>query len=95
MQKDIRLYEEQEENPRYKTQAGSLFNKILKEMSEKVDYLFLSFDVDSISSFFMPGVSAPSVLGGLTNLEALEIMEIAGKNKKVCLVDFSEFNPAV
>ena len=26
----------------------------------------------------MPGVSAPSVLGGLTNEEALEIMEITG-----------------
>jgi formiminoglutamase len=43
----------------------------------------------------MPGVSAPSIVGGLTNIEAFEIMDISGKNSKVKLVDFSEFNPAV
>jgi formiminoglutamase len=55
----------------------------------------VSFDVDSISSKYMPGVSAPSVVGGLTSEEALEIVEIAGLCSKVRLVDFSEFNPAV
>lgn len=55
----------------------------------------MSFDVDSISSKYMPGVSAPSVVGGLTSEEALEIVEIAGLCSKVRLVDFSEFNPAV
>lgn len=37
----------------------------------------------------MPGVSAPSVVGGLTSAEAIEIMKIAGLDKKVNLVDFS------
>jgi len=49
----------------------------------------VSFDVDSISSMWMPGVSAPSVIGGLTSEEALEIAEIAGLCSKVKLVDFS------
>jgi len=49
----------------------------------------VSFDVDSISSMWMPGVSAPSVIGGLTSEEALEIVEIAGLCSKVKLVDFS------
>ncbi len=40
--------------------------------------IFVSFDVDSINCKWMPGVSAPSVIGGLSNEEALEIMEITG-----------------
>lgn len=40
--------------------------------------IFVSFDVDSINSKWMPGVSAPSVIGGILNEEALEIMEITG-----------------
>jgi len=40
--------------------------------------IFVSFDVDSINSKWMPGVSAPSVIGGISNEEALEIMEITG-----------------
>ena len=37
----------------------------------------------------------PSVVGGFTCEEMIEIMEIAGKNNKVALLDYSEFNPAV
>lgn len=40
--------------------------------------IFVSFDVDSINCKWMPGVSAPSVIGGISNEEALEIMEITG-----------------
>jgi arginase family enzyme len=43
----------------------------------------------------MPGVSAPSVVGGLTSAEAMEIAKMAGKEAKVRIVDCSEFNPAV
>ena len=51
--------------------------------------------MDAINSMWMPGVSAPSVIGGLTSDEALEIITIAGQCPKVKMVDFSEFNPAV
>jgi formiminoglutamase len=44
---------------------------------------------------YFPGVSAPSVVGGLSEIEALELSYLAGKCKKVMLVDTSEFNPAV
>jgi arginase family enzyme len=44
------------------------------------DKIFVSFDVDSINSAYCPGVSAPSVVGGLTKEEAMEIMQISGKN---------------
>lgn len=72
-------------------------NSILKEFEndQNIDYIFLSFDVDSINSAWCPGVSAPSIVGGLTNIEALSIMERAKKSKKIKLIDLSEFNPAV
>jgi arginase family enzyme len=70
---------------------------ILKSFEENpsIEHVFLSFDVDSINSAWCPGVSAPSIVGGLTNIEALSIMERAKISSKVKLVDFSEFNPAV
>jgi arginase family enzyme len=61
------MYELSNENP-YLTQAGQLFTKILSELSTKVDHIFISFDTDSINSKYMPGVSAPSVIGGLSSL---------------------------
>ena len=71
------------------TQAGQLFEEVLKGLSVEVDYIFVSFDVDAINSKWMPGVSAPSVLGGLSIEEATEIMRIGGRNKKVKLLDCS------
>lgn len=47
------------------------------ENDPSIDYIFLSFDVDSINSAWCPGVSAPSIVGGLTNVEAVSIMERA------------------
>jgi len=55
----------------------------------------MSFDVDSINSVWCPGVSAPSIVGGLTYVEALGMMRRGGESRKVKLVDLSEFNPAV
>ena len=64
-----------------------------------MDHIFYSFDVDVdvdvIDSQFCPGVSAPSVIGGITEEEALELCFIAGKCNKVGMMDMSEFNPAV
>ena len=41
---------------------------LLDRLSKDVEFIFVSFDVDSISSDYMPGVSAPSIVGGLTDL---------------------------
>lgn len=60
------MFENSKES-KYFSQAGQLFQKILNEMATKVDHIFISFDTDSINSKYMPGVSAPSVIGGLTS----------------------------
>lgn len=71
LEKDIR---------RFKGEAGSYFNQIVAQWEDdvEIEQIFISFDVDSINSAWCPGVSAPSVVGGLKNMEALEIMRRAG-----------------
>jgi arginase family enzyme len=76
------------------TQAGQCFQEILESFSES-DAIFVSFDADSISCAVCPGVSCPSVDGGLTAEEALEIAFLAGKEERVKAFDLSEYNPAV
>ena len=60
------------------TQAGKLMLDILEKLEKQVDYIFFSFDVDSINSAYCPGVSAPSVVGGLNYNQSLELCLIAG-----------------
>ncbi|CAG9317388.1 unnamed protein product [Blepharisma stoltei] len=76
------------------TQAGQALKDIIARFPENHRF-FISFDVDSISSAFCPGVSCPSVDGGLTAEEALEIAFLSGNSNKVSLMDMSEYNPAV
>ncbi len=95
LNKNIRTYKRNGENRDVFTQAGQLFEEILSEISQKVENIVISFDLDAINSAYCPGVSSPSVIGGLTDMEAEEIIWLAGRNKKVRLVDMSEFNPAV
>ena len=45
-----------------------MMKNLLDRLSKEVELIFVSFDVDSISSDYMPGVSAPSIVGGLTDL---------------------------
>lgn len=39
----------------------------MDKLTENVDIIFVSFDTDCISSKYMPGVSAPSAVGGLSS----------------------------
>jgi arginase family enzyme len=50
----------------WRTQAGQVFAKLLTGLEAECDSIFVSFDVDSIASKWMPGVSSPSVVGGLS-----------------------------
>lgn len=95
LDKNIRRFKVNKDHPEFSTQAGQSFEIVLQQMSCKVDIIMISFDLDSIDSRFCPGVSVPSVIGGLSDLEAEEIFTIIGRNQKVLLVDVAEFNPAV
>lgn len=78
----------------YLTQAGQMLFELVESLPEN-SRVFMSFDIDSVNSAFCPGVSAPSVVGGLTAEEAMEIGLVSGRSKKVVMLDISEFNPAV
>ncbi len=95
LEKNVRRFAVNKNHPYLKTQAGQLMEQILEGLSKEVDYIFFSFDIDSINSQYCPGVSAPSVIGGLTYDEAIELSYLAGKTNKVKLIDVSEFVPAV
>jgi formiminoglutamase len=95
LDKHIRRFTINRTHPEFSTQAGQYFDSVIKELSSKVDVIMVSFDLDSIDSCFCPGVCTPSVIGGLSDVEAEEIFMIIGRNEKVILVDMAEFNPAV
>jgi len=70
------------------------FRKVMNEHFHGCDFVFVSFDIDSIRQSDVPCVSCPSPVG-LTAEEALDICRIAGEDCRVQLFDVSEFNPEV
>ena len=71
----------------------SKFQQVLKDLDSN-DSIFVSFDLDSVSSDFAPGVSCPATIG-ISSQDALDICFLAGSNPKVKLFDLSEFNPLI
>lgn len=72
--------------------ACAAFKSSLKELSSKSDAVVISLDLDAIRAADAPGVSAPQS-EGLTSSELIEMMEIAGANKKVISLGIFELNP--
>jgi formiminoglutamase len=77
---------------RERDNAAAAFRETLGSLAWRCPSIFVSFDLDSVSS--APGVSCPCV-AGLTASDALSIAEIAGRHPAVGLFDLSEYNPAI
>ncbi|KAL4472330.1 hypothetical protein ABPG72_002813 [Tetrahymena utriculariae] len=77
------------------TQAGQLFEEVFDKLQQECDKIFISLDIESVNAKFCPGVSSPSVTGGLYDLEVIEIVQVAARCKKLIMMDLSEYNPAV
>ena len=77
-----------------KNGTKSEFHKLLKRWEGDNRQIFVSFDVDCIRGCDMPGVSCPSPIG-ITAGDATRICYLAGENKNVSIVDFSELNVAI
>lgn len=73
-------------------QAIPLFQKALKKLSAVCDAVVMSLDLDAAASAYAPGVSAPQA-EGFTSMEILEMMELAGRQKKVVSLGVFELNP--
>lgn len=68
-----------------------VFKKALATIG-RVDYLHVSFDLDSIDPVYAPGVGTP-VKGGLDYREAHLIMELLAESGKLTSLEVVEVNP--
>ena len=59
---------------------------------KKVDQIHVSFDMDVLDPMFAPGTGIP-LPGGMTNREALLLMEEIAATEKVCSAEIVEVNP--
>lgn len=64
----------------------------IKSFANKVDYLYLSLDLDVISEAHAPGVSAPATFGVQPHIIRMLLREIIGTNKMISF-DIAELNP--
>lgn len=71
---------------------GAQFQKIFTTLSKKTKAVALTFDMDAIDAAYAPGVSALNV-NGFTSREALQLIHLAAKNKRLKYLDLMEVNP--
>lgn len=72
--------------------AVGAFAKALQDLSARVDVIAISLDLDAAAEAFAPGVSAPQA-EGFTGSEIIEMMEVAGREKKATSLGIFELNP--
>ncbi len=75
------------------TELDALKNR-LKPFIDKVDYLYVTIDMDGFSSAYAPGVSAPSPLG-FTPYFVFKMLHYLLQTKKVISFDIAELNPSL
>ncbi|MGY5878891.1 MAG: arginase family protein [Candidatus Thorarchaeota archaeon] len=66
----------------------------IQSLGERVDYLYISVDLDVVDPSFIPGVSHPES-GGLSIVELISILRAAFATKKVKYADVVELNPLI
>lgn len=64
----------------------------LQEISHRVDYLWVSLDLDSLDHSIAPGVYYPNP-HGLLREEILALAAVLSDSRKVCGIDIMEYNP--
>lgn len=69
-----------------------IIGKVLKQFSEKVDHIHISFDADSVDPSVAPGVGTP-VPGGLSYREAHLLMETIAECGCMSSLEIAEINP--
>ena len=69
-----------------------VMKQAIKQVAAKVDFLHVSFDLDSVDPVYAPGVGTP-VKGGLDYREAHLIMEMIAETGKMTSFEVVEVNP--
>jgi arginase len=70
----------------------NVMEKVLHKVASHVDYLHVSFDLDSVDPVYAPGVGTP-VKGGLDYRETHLIMEMIAESGKMTAMEIVEVNP--
>jgi len=68
------------------------FKKHVKEIGNRVDYLYVSVDIDVLAPQIAPGVSHPES-GGLSMVDLVELLIASFQTGKVRYADVVELNP--
>ena len=71
-----------------------VMERAFQKVAQDVDYLHVSFDLDSVDPVYAPGVGTP-VRGGLDYREAHLLMEMIAESRKMTSLDIVEVNPIV
>ena len=71
-----------------------VMKKAFQQVAKNVDFLHVSFDLDSVDPIYAPGVGTP-VKGGLDYREAHLIMEMIAESKKMTSLELVEVNPII
>jgi arginase family enzyme len=74
--------------------STDLFHKRVKEIGKRVDFLYLTVDIDVLAPEVAPGVSHPES-GGLSMVDLLELIIATFETGKVRYADVVELNPMV
>jgi formiminoglutamase len=74
-------------------ELGALKDR-LKHFIDKLDYLYITVDMDGFSSAYAPGVSAPSPLG-FTPYFVFKMLSFLLATQKVISFDIAELNPSL
>jgi formiminoglutamase len=72
---------------------GSIIVTEIERLSQKVDFIYLSVDMDVVDQAFAPGCPAIGP-GGLTSRELLSSITYASKHEKVKAMDIVEIDPS-
>ena len=82
------------ETEEVKKSGGEAAAKKALQMLDHCDFIYVSFDVDSIDSRISSGTGTP-VPNGLTVEEAKDLSTALGRSNKVCCWEVAEVNPTM
>lgn len=88
-EKDVKIVRQEDLRFGY---AIKSFKQQLDNLSEQVDAIAISLDLDAFQAAYAPGVSAPA-MEGFSPGEVLEMMLIAAREPKVVSLGIFELNP--
>ena len=80
------------ENQDFTIQNAKIIVRKLLDFLQKVDYVYVTIDLDGFSSAYAPGVSAPSPMGFSPEM-ALKSLKVIIAAKKLIGLDIAELNP--